>query len=84
MNDHSAPPEAAARNRPLPGPGAPASDAKRLHLLTRVASSRTFPARTSRTPGVTPAPGDAACIDRSMDGSAQQRHNSMGHIILAS
>jgi hypothetical protein len=51
-------------------------------LSPGVARSRTFPVRASRTPGVAPSSTRAACIDRSMDGSDAQVHNSMSHIIL--
>ena len=77
-------PMAALRNRPLPGPGDPASDAKRLHLLPGVVRSRTFPVQASRTPGVTRPTSRADCIEHSMDDSDAQVHNAMFHIILAS
>ena len=75
------PPFAAAPLSPAPATLHPGQ--KRLHLLTGVARSRTFPVQASFTPGVTRPITDAACIGHSMDGSDAQSHNSMSHIILA-
>ena len=63
------PPEVPLEISRPPRPRRPGAASKLARQWPTASLSQAFPARAPPSPGVTPAPADAACINRSMDGS---------------